>query len=387
MGRIRKWICLLLALCVLAGMGPVTVRATDDDPQALKNLEEFGAALPAEETVEIAAPVETAPEEPAPRETEPEETIPAETEPVPEESEAPEEVPLYFQTDYPNNMYGSGTIANNGCSVTCLAMVATYMTGHTYLPDELARYFGGRAENNIARLEMGSDALELAWEKSENWHRTLEALHAGKVVIALMGETSLFTQSQHFIVLTGLTEEGKILVHDPNEQNYELWNLKNGFESGFDEASILMGYSGGWIYDKAAMPEEPFLYHEELPEHSEPRFDIVLTEAEIELLARVVWVESRGESKEGQQAVAEVVLNRMNAENFPDTLHDVIYGEGQFRSVPWLEEAEPYQTQYEAIENAIYGPYVLPTDVMYFATTPTNDSIWGQIGGHIFCYG
>ena len=59
------------------------------------------------------------------------------------------QVPLFFQTDYPDVRYGSGTVATSGCGITALAMVATYMTGHTYHPDELADYFGGRSENNI----------------------------------------------------------------------------------------------------------------------------------------------------------------------------------------------------------------------------------------------
>ena len=90
---------------------------------------------------------------------------------------------------------------------------------------------------------------------------------------------------------------------------------------------------------------------------------------------------------EGQQAVAEVALNRIASGDFPNNLHDVIYGQGQFRSVPRLDKAEPFQAQYEAIERAIYGPYILPKEVVYFATKPTNSNIWGQIGGHIFCYG
>jgi hypothetical protein len=47
------------------------------------------------------------------------ETIPSlDSLPVPENVDTYDEVPLYLQTDYPNHMYGSGTIANNGCSVT-----------------------------------------------------------------------------------------------------------------------------------------------------------------------------------------------------------------------------------------------------------------------------
>ena len=297
------------------------------------------------------------------------------------------EVPLYFQTDYPEVMYGSGTIETSGCSITSLAMVATYLTGYDYLPDELAGYFGGRAENNIARLEYGAEVLQLPYEKPENWHGALAALKEGKTVIALMNANSIFTESQHFIVLTGVTEDGKILVNDSYAPNYEKWDLKKGFEEGFEEYQLWQGYEGAWVFDKAAMPDKIQRYYEVEPEKPEPRYpDIELSFAEKQLLARVVWVESRGESAEGQQAGAEAVLNRMASENVPDDIREVLYAEGQFRSVPYLDDAEPTQAQYEAIENAIYGPYVLPEKVVYFATYSTNDYVWGTIGGHIFCY-
>jgi spore germination cell wall hydrolase CwlJ-like protein len=113
---------------------------------------------------------------------------------------------------------------------------------------------------------------------------------------------------------------------------------------------------------------------------------VKLTLEEEDLLAKVVWAEARGESPEGQQAVAEVVLNRMVSENFANSLEAVIYGDGQFRSVPVLKDAEPWQAQYDAIEAALYGPNILPLDVVYFTRWETNDNVWGQIGKHIFCY-
>ena len=296
-------------------------------------------------------------------------------------------VPNYFQTNYADVRYGSGTIATSGCSITCLAMVAAYMTDHLYSPVELADYFGGRAYSNMARLETASDALQLPYRKATNWHESLQALKDGDVVIALMEASSVFTESQHFIVLTGITEDGKVFVNDPNLSNYARWELQKGFANGFDEGDILCGYSGGWIYDKEAMPEEPFLYWEEEPAVRECRYPgITLTQGDMDLLAKVVWVEAQGESFEGQQAVAEVALNRLVSPDFPDTLYDVIYAEGQFRSAPFLEDATPWQVQYEAIEAALYGPNVLPMDVMYFAQQPTNDNVWGKIGGHVFCY-
>ena len=349
--------------------------------------ETMAAEEPAAETMQEEPPEIEVTATPEQEKTEDEQVIAI---PSLEELPAPENgysrVPLYFQTDYPNNMFGSGTIANNGCSVTCLAMVATYLTGHEYLPDELAGYFGGVAENNIERLEKGAETMRLPWEKMENFDKTIEALRDGKIIIALMESDSLFTSSQHFIVLMGYNAEGLIMVNDPYQPNYEKWDLKRAFREGFEEGDICCGFSGAWAFDKDAMPEDPFLYFEE-DLRGEPRYpDIQLTYEERQLLARVIWVEAQGECEEGQQAVAEVVLNRMASPEFGNTLKGVIYGEGQFRSVPYLEDAEPHQAQYEAIEAAIYGPYVLPEGVVHFATYSTNNNVWGQIGGHIFCY-
>lgn len=315
-----------------------------------------------------------------------EETLPEQTEPEEKTVTLRNGFPLFLQTDYPNVRYGSGTMPTSGCSITCIAMVATYLTGHTYYPDELAGYFGGHVGSNIDRLEYASDMLQLPWQRAENWHKALAAMEEGKIAIVLMNSRSPFTQGQHFIVLTGLTEDGKVLVNDPSGPNYDNWELKAGFENGFHPTTISNGYEGCWLYDPAQMPEEPFIYEEEEVEVECRYPDLELTQDDIELLARMVWVEAQGEPEEGQQAVAEVVLNRLAADNFQDTLKGVIYAEGQFRSTAFLEDAEPTQTQYEAVEQALNGPYVLPKDVVFFATYAVNKNVWGKIGGHTFCY-
>ena len=315
--------------------------------------------------------------------TEPEQ----QTQPTEPELQSVDAVPLYFQTDYPDTLYGSGTIETSGCSITSLAMVATYMTGHVYMPDELAGYFGGYVGNNMERLEYASTQLQLPWKKAENWHESLRALQEGKLVIVLMNSKSAFTQSQHFMVLTGLTEDGKVLVNDPYEPNYDHWALKDGFANGFPQGYISTGYSGSWIYDVDAMPEEPFIYYEEPEPEVECRYPgLELSQEDKTLLAKMIWVEAQGEPVEGQQAVAEVVLNRLVADDFPDTIKSVIYAENQFRSADFLEDAEDTQTQYEAIDRALNGPYVLPIDVVFFATYPVTENVWGEIGGHVFCY-
>lgn len=54
------------------------------------------------------------------------------------------------------------------------------------------------------------------------------------------------------------------------------------------------------------------------------------TDEELELLARIIQVESGSRSLEVKLAVANVVLNRVKSPRFPDTLSEVIYQSGQF---------------------------------------------------------
>ena len=112
---------------------------------------------------------------------------------------------------------------------------------------------------------------------------------------------------------------------------------------------------------------------------------LTLTADEIDLIARIVWHEARGESAEGQRAVVEVVFNRVEADNFPDTVEDVISQENQFSSAGYVDSAEPTDEQYQAIEQALYEEPMLPGDVVYFSQGAENDRVWGVIGGHTFC--
>ena len=118
--------------------------------------------------------------------------------------------------------------------------------------------------------------------------------------------------------------------------------------------------------------------------------DVSMTEAERAELAAIIYLEARGEPAEGQQAVAEVILNRVISPDFPDSVNEVLHqGEGkavpQFSTIGLSPKAEPTQAQYDAIDAALYGPSILPADVVFFSQSGENDRVWGKIGGHVFC--
>ena len=77
------------------------------------------------------------------------------------------------------------------------------------------------------------------------------------------------------------------------------------------------------------------------------------TEEDLRLFAKLLWLECRGESYEGQQAVAEVILNRLVSPDYPDTIRGIVYADGQFPCTDDIPTATPTQTQYEAIEAAL----------------------------------
>lgn len=56
------------------------------------------------------------------------------------------------------------------------------------------------------------------------------------------------------------------------------------------------------------------------------------TEEEIDMMAVICYREARGEGIEGMRLVADVILNRVDSESFPDTIKDVISQKNQFSS-------------------------------------------------------
>lgn len=347
-----------------------------------------------EETTEMTEATETVPSETEPTTVPTEETIPEETtateETVPVETEAPkvtiDVVPHYHQSEYPDIRYGNGTVATSGSSVTALAMVATYMTDHVYTPADIADYAVQYGGSHYGRLEKVSDLMQIPWKRALNVNEALKAVREGKVAIALMGSRSVFPGGNHFIVLTGVTEDGKIRVLDPDDRDYSAWGVGELLENGFPDGKLIAGYEGAWIYDKTQMPEEPFIYEPE-PAPQESRYPgLELTDAEVKLMADLIFMEAQSEPFEGQQAVAEVILNRLKSGNFQSSINSIIYAKDQFAAVKNLYLAQPTDTQYKAVERALNGPYVLPEDVVFYAKFAVNKKIWGTIGSHIFCY-
>ena len=113
--------------------------------------------------------------------------------------------------------------------------------------------------------------------------------------------------------------------------------------------------------------------------------------SDLYLLAKCVYAEARGESYEGQVAVAAVVLNRVESPDFPNTIAGVIYQPWAFTAVHDGQiNLEPNQTAYNAARDAMNGWDPTYGSLYYFnPATATSSWIWSRqqvvrIGKHIF---
>lgn len=114
--------------------------------------------------------------------------------------------------------------------------------------------------------------------------------------------------------------------------------------------------------------------------------------SDLNLLARLVYGEARGEPYTGQVAVAAVVLNRVRNSNFPNTIAGVIYQKGAFNVVDDGQiNLSPNSTAKKAAQDALNGWDPSYGSIYYFnPATATNKWIWSRphvvtIGKHRFC--
>ena len=134
-----------------------------------------------------------------------------------------------------------------------------------------------------------------------------------------------------------------------------------------------------------------FIYSEYLTDNKssipDNKWNIELNDNEIEMLAKIVWLESRGESDTGEVAVISVILNRMISLEFGNTLLGVLSERNQFSTWDSLNAAMPTEREYEIIEETLCGEWdqVLSKDYVYFSTSPRNNNGTVKIGDHYFC--
>ena len=145
------------------------------------------------------------------------------------------EVPYLYQTDpaWADHPYAGGAVEKNGCGPTCLSMVYVALTGRGDLdPAGMADFSerGGHTSGGMTSWTLMTDgAAELGLSSKElpaDASAVSAALRSGTPVICSVRPGD-FTTTGHFIVLAGMTGDGRVVVRDPNsaERSSHPWDL------------------------------------------------------------------------------------------------------------------------------------------------------------------
>lgn len=127
-----------------------------------------------------------------------------------------------------------------------------------------------------------------------------------------------------------------------------------------------------------------------------PEFDIYedynISRDELILLARVIHGEARGESFKGKIAVGSVIINRVESNQFPNTIRGVVTQRGQFSSLmDGQANYHPTESEIAAARAALLGYDPTRGSIFFYNPDVATNTAWisrrdfvTRIGEHVF---
>lgn len=149
-------------------------------------------------------------------------------------------LPRMYQTDptWADISYGYNTIGGGGCGPSSFAMTVSGLTGKVYTPEDIVEIIKSLG-NGIWYYKKGDGSYYTIFPKlcdyfdlqiddalSTSEESIKEALNDGKIVIVSVTRGKVYTGEGHFIVIRGLTEDGKFLIND----SAKYFDLNTGYE-------------------------------------------------------------------------------------------------------------------------------------------------------------
>lgn len=115
-----------------------------------------------------------------------------------------------------------------------------------------------------------------------------------------------------------------------------------------------------------------------------------ITQQEKDYIARLTFLEARGESNEGQRAVIEVILNRVLSGSFPNSISGVIFQNNpvQFSPASLIYSTTATSKEYNNLEFVLSGQsFQTDVNVVFFSTgLQQGRALYKKIGNHYFQY-
>ena len=139
-------------------------------------------------------------------------------------------IPKIYQFDYKQTVCTIDgqrkSVSTSGCGAASMSMVICYLTGNTTSQNPYTLFKWAYNEGYYSGDGLGHSAVSAMgrlYGVSGTWigkdgEAIITALKSGHPIIAHMGK-GIFTRNGHYIVLRGVTDDGKILVNDPNSES------------------------------------------------------------------------------------------------------------------------------------------------------------------------
>ncbi len=192
--------------------------------------------------------------------------------------------------------------------------------------------------------------------------------------------------------LPEVEEEEKVIVEETTEPTYEEPVYEEESDVYYEEDSDIYYEEEPEVEEESSAPaqpeEEPEVEEEENEEGSLPEVSAPGTYSDLDYLAAICQIEA-GYNYEGCLAVANVILNRVNA-GFGSSVYDVIYAPYQF-ATGWMEyylQNGTSSTAREAAAAALAGSNNVGSYLYFNGITwldpETLDCPYVVIGGNVF---
>lgn len=111
------------------------------------------------------------------------------------------------------------------------------------------------------------------------------------------------------------------------------------------------------------------------------------TDEDLYIMAHLLCGEVQTGSRELQEAVGSVVLNRVESSKYPNSIRAVVFQKGQY-ACTWdgNYERTPTERNWEVAEYLLRNGSQIPSNVVYQAQFRQGKGVWRKIGSEIFCY-
>lgn len=137
-----------------------------------------------------------------------------------------------------------------------------------------------------------------------------------------------------------------------------------------------------WASDATYAPVEGITMVEPVPIETEPEVD----KEELYMLAHLLAGECQSYSRECQEAVGSVVLNRVKSHRYPNTIEGVIFQRGQYACTRnGMYDREPTARNWEVAEYLLRNGSQLPANIYFQSTFKQGDFVYARIDGEVFC--